>query len=281
MHAARTYQQVAQVVDYFIEHQSNQPGLAELARQVGLSETHLQKLFSQWVGVSPKQFLKFLTKQQAKKRLRQSSVLQAALDSGLSGSGRLHDLMVSCEGVTPGQYKQWGAGLLIEYGFSITPFGNAFIAFTERGVCKLAFFDSEDKSLLLQQLQQDWPRARIQPNPDQAQALLVNIFSQADSSQDLTQPLHLLMKGSPFQLQVWQALLEIPAGDIWSYQQVAQHCGKPTGVRAVASAIARNNIGYLIPCHRVIRANGEFSHYRWGTQRKPIMLAWEACHNVN
>lgn len=281
----RTYQQMAQVVDYFIQHQSSQPSLAELAQHVGLSEFHLQKVFSRWVGVSPKQFLKFLTKQQAKQRLREFSVLESALDCGLSGGSRLYDLMITCEGVTPGQYKQWGEGVVIEYGEGHSPFGMCLVAFTEKGLCKLAFFDDEVmRQSLLAELKQDWPAAELKQNQSKAEGLLGQIFAVSlngevdDQKAKVQQPLHLLMKGSPFQLQVWEALLSIPQGALCTYQNVADKIGKPSAARAVASAIAKNNIGYLIPCHRVIRASGEFSQYRWGAERKPMLIGWESCH---
>lgn len=275
-----TYQKMAQVVDYFIHHQAQQPSLSEIAGQANLSEAHLQKLFSKWVGVSPKQFLKFLTKEQAKKRLRSNgfdhSVMDAALDVGLSGSGRLHDLMITSEGVTPGEYKRWGDGLLIEYGHGVSPFGYCFIAFTQKGLCKLAFYDTEqERSQNIEELQAHWPHAKLGANQGLATQWLERIFDEAP--RDTTKPLHVIMKGSPFQLQVWQALLAIPEGELCTYQQVADFMGKPTAVRAVASAIARNHIGYLIPCHRVIRSTGEFSQYRWSAHRKPVMIGWEAC----
>lgn len=271
----KTYQQMAQLVAYFIQHQQSQPRLSDLADEIGLSEFHLQKIFSQWVGVSPKQFLKFLTKEHAKKVLRHSSVFDAALEAGLSGSGRLHDLMITCEGVTPGEFKKMGEGLLIEYGVGESPFGSCFVAFTGKGICKLAFYDEEsERSALFGELEKQWPYAQLEENQTRADQWLQRVFT--GSNVNVQQPLHLIMKGSPFQLQVWQALLSVPQGELRSYQQIADQIGKPRAVRAVASAIANNHIGYLIPCHRVIRSSGEFSQYRWGEQRKPVMIAWEA-----
>jgi len=270
------YQRIARVIEQCIRQRTQQPGLASLAQAAGISEYHLQRLFSQWVGVSPKQFLKFLTKQDALRRLRHSTVLDTALECGLSGSSRLHDLLVTCEGVSPGEYQRQGQGLVIVWGVHATPFGQCLLAQTGRGVCKLAFFDSaEQQAQLLQELQEDWAQARLQEDTAATAATLGRIFP--DQAVAPGQPLHLLLQGSPFQLKVWEALLRIPPGQVCSYQQVATAIGAPQSVRAVASAVARNHIGYLIPCHRVIRSSGEFSQYRWGETRKLALIGWEAC----
>lgn len=276
------YQQIAAAIHYFVSNRQQQPGLAELSGHLGISEFHLQRLFSEWVGVSPKQFLKFLTKQEAKRRLHQQSVQDTALDLGLSGSSRLHDLMVTCEAVTPGQYRQQGAGLVIEYGSALTPFGSALLAQTEKGVCKLGFYDDATQwQNLVGELQREWPRAVLQRQDANVADTAWRIFPAGQSAGDAQSPqrLHVLMKGSPFQLKVWEALLSIPDGEIRTYQQVAEAMGCSDSVRAVASAIARNHIGYLIPCHRVIRSTGEFSQYRWGATRKQAMIGWEACRH--
>lgn len=279
--SSRQYQQIAAAIAFFVEHQQQQPGLSELSAHLGMSEFHLQRVFSEWVGVSPKQFLKFITKEQAKSRLRQSSVLQAALDSGLSGAGRLHDLMISCEGVTPGEFKKQGQGIRIEYGFHPSPFGNCLLAQTARGVCNLVFFDGveqQDQQVIL--LREQWQNADLIFNEKTTAQTINKIFPQQHSIQADNQlperTLKLFMKGSPFQLKVWEALLSIPQGELVSYQRVADLIEAPSSVRAVASAVAKNNIGYLIPCHRVIRSSGDFSQYRWGANRKRIMIGWEA-----
>lgn len=274
------YQQIAAAIEYCVTHREQQPGLAQLSNQLGLSESHLQRLFSEWVGVSPKQFLKFLTKQEAKRRLPRQSVEDTALELGLSGSSRLHDLMLTCEAMTPGEVRQQGAGLVITFGAIDTPFGEALLAQTGKGICKLGFYDTPDEWQRLQaELAAEWPQATLQQDDEVAGGNGERIFGglQANSS-GAPQRLHLLMKGSPFQLKVWEALLRIPEGQVRSYQQVADAIQEPSAVRAVASAIARNHIGYLIPCHRVIRATGEFSQYRWGPTRKQAMIGWEACH---
>ncbi len=268
------YKKIAAAIEFVTKHQQTQPRLADIAQHINLSEPYLQRLFSNWAGVSPKQYLQYLTKEYAKQQLQHKSVLDAALTSGLSGAGRLHDLMLNWESMTPGEYKQQGKGLTIEYGCHPTPFGQCFIASTHRGICKLAFYDREnERNELEAQLHHDWCEADIQHAPDSTAQFSTQIF--ACSTTDNT-PLKLLLKGSKFQLKVWEALLAIPEGKIVSYQQVAGAIGAPSSVRAVASAIARNNIGYLIPCHRVIRATGELSNYRWGKTRKQAMLAWEA-----
>jgi AraC family transcriptional regulator of adaptative response/methylated-DNA-[protein]-cysteine methyltransferase len=269
------YQTVASAITFLSEHQLEQPGLKQLASHVGMSESHLQRVFSEWAGVSPKQFLQFLTKQDAKRRLQQHSVLDAALDSGLSGSSRLHDLLVQTESVTPGEYRKLGDGLTLSYGVHPTQFGHCLVAATPRGVCKLAFFDDQDQKLgLVKELQTEWPEAVLVADQNATAVYVDRIFAQSNSQQN--QPLRVLLKGSPFQIQVWEALLSIPDGQLCSYQQLAESINKPTASRAVASAVASNRVGYLIPCHRVIRSTGALNNYRWGEQRKAAIIGWEA-----
>ncbi|MBK8971264.1 MAG: methylated-DNA--[protein]-cysteine S-methyltransferase [Hahellaceae bacterium] len=275
--AQRNYARIAKAITYFSRHQQEQPGLTELAQEVGVSEFHLQRLFTEWVGVSPKKFLQYLTKERAKQALRQSTVLDAALSVGLSGVGRLHDLMLTCEGITPGDYKRLGAGLNIRYGLHDSPFGPCLLATNDRGVCKLAFYDTEqERSLLIDELQMEWPEAQIVHDTGGTHAVHEKIFPDRDTPSGSGQRLHLLMKGSPFQLRVWEALLKVPEGNLVSYADVAVQLGEPNAVRAVASAIARNHLGYLIPCHRVIRQTGDFNQYRWGAPRKMAIIGWEA-----
>lgn len=280
----QNYQRIAHAIRYLSANKQKQPSLAELAAQVGVSEFHLQRIFTEWVGLSPKQFLQFLTKENAKRLLRSNSVMEAALACGLSGSSRLHDLMIKTERVTPGEYRRMGAGLQIRYGSCPSLFGSCFIAVNHRGLCKLAFFDdADDEASLLLELQQEWAAAELIRDDSRATALYEQVFGAVSkspsSSQGLFQaPSHsvvVLLKGSEFQMQVWQALMAIPVGEVCSYQQLAESMGMPSSARAVASAIARNNIAYLIPCHRVIRGTGEFSEYRWGADRKRAMLLHE------
>ena len=274
--ASRPYERIARAIHYLAEHQLEQPGLAELGEHIGLSESHLQREFTRWAGVSPKAFLRYLTKETAKRRLRDESVMSAALASGLSGSGRLHDLMIRCEGMTPGEYKQRGGKLKIAFGIHPSPFGDCLIATTGRGVCKMAFIDSvPDSRALERELREEWPAADIVRDDRQTGVVADAAFDRGHGGS-----LRLLLRGTPFQLRVWEALLSIPEGALASYQQVADMIGKPTAVRSVASAIARNRIGYLIPCHRVIRSNGDFGQYRWGSDRKKAIAGWEASRRL-
>jgi AraC family transcriptional regulator of adaptative response/methylated-DNA-[protein]-cysteine methyltransferase len=271
------YQRVASAIRYLSDKQLTQPSLAELAAHVGVSEFHLQRIFTEWAGVSPKQFLQFLTKENAKRLLRSSSVMDSALACGLSGSGRLHDLMIKAERVTPGEYRNMGAGLQIHYGSCPSPYGLCFIAANHRGICKIAFFDEQEtEANLLAELQAEWAAAELIRDDQRAASLYASAF--AGKSDSAEKPITLLLKGTEFQMKVWEALLTIPFGEVCSYQQLAESMGSPSSTRAVASAIARNNIAYLIPCHRVIRGTGEFSQYRWGAERKQAMLLQE--HSV-
>jgi AraC family transcriptional regulator of adaptative response/methylated-DNA-[protein]-cysteine methyltransferase len=275
--SGRAYERIARAIRFLENHRREQPGLAELGAHVGLSESHLQREFSAWAGVSPKQFLQYLTKESAKRRLRDESVMQAALGSGLSGSGRLHDLMINCEGMTPGEYRARGLGLVIRFGMQASPFGDCFLATTERGVCKLAFFDTDaQRNEHERSLRDEWEAASIEHDQDATTCIARQVFDTR-----ATGSLQLLLRGSPFQLRVWEALLSIPEGRLASYQQIADRVERSSAVRSVASAIARNDIGYLIPCHRVIRGTGEFGQYRWGSERKQAIIGWEAARHCD
>ncbi|WP_026973042.1 methylated-DNA--[protein]-cysteine S-methyltransferase [Aliagarivorans marinus] len=265
----RDYQRISQAVDYLVSHYSTKPSLQQLASEMAMSEYHLQRLFSQWVGLSPKRFMQYCTLQHAKHCLaRSQSQLELAGDLGLSGPSRLYDLYVTLEAVTPEQAKSQGEGLEIGYGVATSPFGQVLIATTERGICHMGFV--EDDSDPLQSLRAAWPKANLVIKP--MQALAEQIFTPSEQPRAL----HLWVKGSNFQVQVWQALLKIPFGERYSYQQLAQQLGRPTASRAVANAVGRNQLAYLIPCHRVIRASGVVGGYRWGEQRKQVMLARES-----
>lgn len=276
-----TYQKISKAIKFFVDHQSDQPGLIDVANHVGLSEFHLQRVFSEWVGLSPKQFLQFLTKENAKSHLRSMTVNEASFEAGLSGSSRLHDLMVQCEGVTPGEFKKQGVGLQIRYGCGASPFGWCFLAITERGICKLVFFDTLGQfQQCVRELESEWPKAELLKGQEDIEMMLSAIFSRGKGlNQERKVPLKVLLKGTPFQIKVWQALLEVRTGQLCSYQSVANQIGSPSSVRAVASAIAKNNIAYLIPCHRVIRSTGAFNQYRWGVERKIAMIGWEQALN--
>jgi AraC family transcriptional regulator of adaptative response/methylated-DNA-[protein]-cysteine methyltransferase len=272
---ARDYQRIEQAIRFLEAHARRQPSLDEIAASVHLSKYHFQRLFKRWAGLSPTQFLGALTVAYAKERLVASrSVLDAALDAGLSGPGRLHDLFVTFEAVTPGQYKGQGAGLEIRYGVHPTPFGPTWLATTARGICGLHFLPEADPSAARDALAREWPHARLVEASGDIRPLVEHIF--APLPPDEPRPFHLLLKGTNFQVQVWQALLDIPPGALVSYGDVAAYLGRPGASRAVAGAVARNPIAYLIPCHRVIRRNGQVHRYRWGTARKKALVGWEA-----
>ena len=267
----RQYALVARAIHYLQNHAQRQPSLAQLASHIGVSPHHLQRTFSQWAGISPKRFLQFLTRQHAKELLRQSrTVLDTTLETGLSGPSRLHDLMVQCDAVTPGEYGAQGEGLVIQWGCADSPMGPIMAGLTTRGVCFLQFF--QHKASAEQQLRCAWPLADFEPNDTVVAQLSDDLFE--DFSR--RQPLTVLLKGTNFQIQVWQALLTIPAGRVATYADVAGYCQRPGAHRAVGSAIARNAVGLLIPCHRVIRASGDVGDYRWGADRKAALLAWES-----
>ncbi len=268
----RQYELVAQAIRYLRTHAREQPGLAELARAVHLSEHHLQRVFASWAGLTPKRFLQYLSKEHALQSLREAQdVLAAAQASGLSGPGRLHDLMVSCEAMTPGEIRSAGAGVVVGWGEAGTPFGQVLVGWTPRGICYLAFLD-EDSAVRRAELRAAWPAAELRRDDGEARRLMERVFPATP------QPgrLHLLLRGTNFQIKVWEALLRLPPGRRVSYTQLAALAGTPRAQRAVGSALAANTIGFLIPCHRVIRESGESGHYRWGDERKSAMLLWEA-----
>jgi len=269
------YARIAEAIRYLDQHYREQPNLDELAAHLHLSPAHLQRIFRRWAGISPKRFVQYLTIEHAKEQLSAAqSVLHTAYDAGLSGPGRLHDLFVNVEAMTPGEFKRRGAGLEIDYGIHDSPFGDCLLATTDRGICALQFLESGSSSVALAALQAQWPAARFTENGRKTHALLQTIFPVDPVDGARTVTLHL--QGTNFQLKVWQALLRIPAGLVCTYGDVATLVGQPGAARAVGSAVGRNAIGYLIPCHRVIRSNGTAGDYRWGHVRKQAMLGWEA-----
>ncbi|MBK8900199.1 MAG: methylated-DNA--[protein]-cysteine S-methyltransferase [Anaerolineaceae bacterium] len=269
------YGRIEAAIHYLEENFQAQPSLAEVAAHVGLSEYHFQRLFSRWAGTSPKRFLQFLTIQHAKKLLEESqSILDAAYEAGLSSPSRLHDLFVTHEAITPGEFKQKGAGLTIQYGFHDSPFGECLIALTERGICGLQFVADSDREAALAELKASWPQAAFVEDAEATRPYIGPIFNLSDAEERPSLPLYL--KGTNFQIQVWQALLKIPAGTAVSYGTIAQMIGNPKASRAVGSAVGNNPVGYLIPCHRVIRQAGGLGDYRWGSSRKKAILGWEA-----
>jgi AraC family transcriptional regulator, regulatory protein of adaptative response / methylated-DNA-[protein]-cysteine methyltransferase len=269
------YRLVAQAIEYLDERRLEQPSLEEVANRVGASAFHLQRVFTRWAGISPKRFLQYLTLEHAKTLLAESRpVLDAAYGSGLSGPGRLHDLFVTVEAVTPGEYKAQGAGLTIRYGRHSTPFGECLLGVTERGVCALLFLNGDGWERAVADLASRWPGAALEERPDVTGPTAERIF--AGTQTDAERPLSLFLKGTNFQIKVWEALLQIPAGAASTYADVARLVDSPKASRAVGNAVASNSIAYLIPCHRVIRSSGAVSSYRWGAPRKRAMLGWEA-----
>ena len=276
MNTAHThYATVAQAIGWLRQRAGQQPSLDELAAAVGLSPTHLQRVFVAWAGVSPKRFVQYLSKEHALARLREGdTVLAASHAIGLSGPGRLHDLLLSWQAMTPGEVRALGRDLVLHSGWGDTPFGPALLGWTVRGVCHLVF-ETDTRDTHEAELRQHWPLAQHQPDDAQAQRWLDHIFSPSPQHGQ-SRPLPLLLCGSAFQLQVWQALLRLPSGHVVSYQALAQATGRPGASRAVGSAMAANTLGYLMPCHRVLRGSGESGHYRWGAERKLALLGWEA-----
>jgi AraC family transcriptional regulator, regulatory protein of adaptative response / methylated-DNA-[protein]-cysteine methyltransferase len=268
------YDRIAQAIRFIEQNYRRQPGLEEVAKSVYLSEFHFQRLFRRWVGISPKRFLQFLTVEHAKRRLEECrSVLDATYDAGLSSPGRLHDLFVTLEAVTPGEYKARGAGLRVTWGVHATPFGPALLASTERGLCGLSFLEDGDAGAAVDELRGRWTQAVVAEDARATEPLARRIFA---TDGDDGQPIPLFVQGTNHQVRVWEALLRVPAGAVVSYEQLAGAAGRPDAVRAVAGAVARNQIAYVIPCHRVIRKLGTFGGYRWGTERKVAILGWEA-----
>ena len=265
------YNRIERSIHYLEEHFSEQPSLKKVASHVGLSEYHFQRLFKRWAGISPKRFVQYLTAQYSSALLRNSNpVLDVSMDSGLSSSSRLHELMVNIYAMTPEQYRKYGDSLSIDYGWHSTPFGTCLAAATDKGLCWLSFHDDESG---LSELQSEWNAARFSENPCLTESIIKRAFS---SEGDTNSSVILHVKGTNLQIRVWEALLKIPAGEVVSYSQIARIVDHPKAVRAVASAVGRNAISYLIPCHRVIRNTGALGGYRWGLTRKKAILAWEA-----
>ncbi|HSF81790.1 MAG TPA: methylated-DNA--[protein]-cysteine S-methyltransferase [Anaerolineales bacterium] len=272
--AAQDYQRVEQALYYLEANYLEQPGLKEVADHLHLSEYHFQKLFTRWAGISPKRFLQYLSKEHAKQLMAESaSLLEAAYATGLSGPGRLHDLFITTEAVTPGEYRSRGAGLEIAYGFHPSPFGECLLAATSRGVCNLIFVEGGDRAAALADLRRRWGQASLVQRAVQTTSLVEQIFQPLAGGGQGSLALHL--QGTNFQIKVWEALLRIPAGAVASYEQIAALIGRPRSARAVSNAIADNPLPVLIPCHRVIRKMGEFGGYRYGTARKKALLGRE------
>ena len=272
---ADDYARIERAIRFLDTHFPEQPALEEVARSVNLSPHHFQRVFKRWAGISPKRFLQHLTLDYAKRTLQESpNLLDAAYATGLSSPSRLHDLFVTVEAVTPGEFRRHGEGLPIEWGFAETPFGECLIAATARGICSLSFVLADDRRATFAAFESNWPKARFAERPETARGLARRIFAWAGGRP----PFHLFLKGTNFQIKVWEALLKIPAGAVTTYEAVAELAGKPKAIRAAGSAVGDNPIAFLIPCHRVIRKTGALGGYGGGISRKRAMLAWEAAH---
>jgi AraC family transcriptional regulator, regulatory protein of adaptative response / methylated-DNA-[protein]-cysteine methyltransferase len=267
------YLRIEQAILYLEDHYKDQPELGQVAANIGLSEYHFQRLFTRWAGVSPKRFLQFLTKEGAKELLdRSENLLDTTHQVGLSSLGRLHDLFVTAEAVSPGEYKSRGEGVTIRYGIHPTPFGKCLIATTERGICHLSFVQTSEGDAI-DNLVADWKQATMIEDHRSTVDLIEPIFDLRYNHRG--KPLNVHLRGTNFQLKVWEALLQIPAGEVTTYAGIASRIGKPNATRAVGTAVGHNPIAVLIPCHRVIRKIGEFGNYRYGALRKKALLARE------
>lgn len=268
------YHRIAVAIQYIKDNFREQPDLETVAAHVHLSPFHFQRLFKEWAGVSPKKFIQYLSVEYAKRLLSQDNhptLFDTAYHTGLSGTGRLHDLFVSIEGMTPGEFKNQGASLLINYSFATTPFGEILMAATDKGLCHIAFI--EDHHDGLDTLKSRFPKAFLSEKMDTYQEGVLSIF---DIETQEMPSLKLHLKGTDFQLKVWEALLKVPFAELATYKHIATELGQPTASRAVGTAIGSNPIAYLIPCHRVIQASGVIGGYMWGPTRKAAILGWEA-----
>lgn len=275
--SAEDYQRIEQAIQYLENHYREQPSLEDVAANIGLSEFHFQRLFTRWAGVSPKRFLQFLTKEGAKDLLsRSQNLLDTTHQVGLSSLGRLHDLFVTAEAVTPGEYKTRGEGVTIRYGLHASPYGKCLVAVTERGICHLGFVrKATSEGDAIDNLVADWKNAQMIEDHSSTFPFVDAIFDAAPGT-----PLHVHLRGTNFQLKVWEALLQIPAGAVTTYEGLAQRIGQPNAPRAVGTAVGHNPIAVLIPCHRVIRKIGDFGNYRYGASRKKALLAREFVNAV-
>jgi AraC family transcriptional regulator of adaptative response/methylated-DNA-[protein]-cysteine methyltransferase len=269
------YNRIAEAIDFYRHNFRDQPSLDTVAEHVHVSPFHFQRMFKEWAGVTPKQFLQYLTLEHAKQVLKKGqevTLVDAAFESGLSGTSRLHDLFIKVEGMTPGEYKNGGEELAINYSFAESPFGNILIASTHKGICYMAFADGEE-AVALQELKDQFPNAKYRQLSDTIQQNALFIFTQ---DWNKLHEIKLHLKGTPFQIKVWEALLKIPMGELCTYSGLANKLNQPQASRAVGSAVGANPVAFLIPCHRVIKSTGEFGNYHWGSTRKNAMIGWEA-----
>jgi AraC family transcriptional regulator of adaptative response/methylated-DNA-[protein]-cysteine methyltransferase len=265
------YNKIAEAIEYLENNIIEQPSLEDIAREVNISPFHFQKIFTEWVGVSPKKYLQFLSLNYAKELINHETVASTAYKTGLSSTGRLHDMFVNIEGMTPGEYKNGGKKLIINYIFSESYFGKILIASTYKGICHIAFSDNEIDSITI--LHSKFPNAKFSQKSDELQQPALLFFN---ANWNKLSQIKLHLKGTKFQLKVWDALLKIPMGELSTYGRIANNIENPKASRAVGTAIGNNPIAYLIPCHRVIQASGNIGKYHWGSIRKKVMIGWEA-----
>lgn len=267
------YYRIAEAIEYIKTHFKEQPNLEDVAEKVHISPHHFQRLFTDWAGVSPKKFLQYISVEHAKQILKNknSTLFEAAYETGLSGTSRLHDLFISIEGMTPGEFKNGGENLFINYSYAESPFGNILVASTPKGICYMAFADDEQKAF--GDLQLHFPRAQFKQMVDLIQQNALYIFTQ---DWNTLAKIKLHLKGTDFQLKVWETLLKIPMGQLSTYGSVAEHIKNPNASRAVGTAIGSNPVAFLIPCHRVIQSTGAIGGYMWGNTRKTAIIGWEA-----
>lgn len=270
------YDTVCRVIEILTETYRAQPGLDDIARRIGQSPTQLQKIFTRWAGLSPKAFLQAVTLDHAKRLLGAEGLplLETSLELGLSGPGRLHDLFVTHEAMSPGEWKARGAGLSLRYGFHPSPFGVALVMITERGLAGLAFADGGDEETCFKDMAGRWPAARFLHDPEATAPFVGRVFDPACWNPD--RPLRVVLIGSDFQVRVWESLLKIPLGRAVTYSDIATDIGQPKASRAVGAAVGRNPLSFVVPCHRALGKNGALTGYHWGLTRKRAMLGWEA-----
>ncbi len=265
------YARMAEAIRFIDATREEQPNLDTVAGHLGLSPSHFQRLFSRWVGVSPKKYQQYLTLGHAKTLLRERhSLLDTTFETGMSGPGRLHDLFVGWEAMTPGEFARHGEGLDIAFGYGDTPFGDGLVMWTERGICGLAFTAETGREAAMTDMRGRWPNARYRESGERASAMLLEIFGGGGNG------VHLAVLGAPFQVKVWEALMAIPSGHVTTYSDIAARIGNPKAVRAAGTAVGRNPVSWLIPCHRALRKSGELGGYHWGLPVKRAMLAWES-----
>jgi AraC family transcriptional regulator of adaptative response/methylated-DNA-[protein]-cysteine methyltransferase len=269
------YEKVRQTLAFLTDHWRDQPQMDEIAAYIGLSESYLNHLFRRWSGLSPKAFLQALTLEHARMLLRDSaSVLDTAYEVGLSGPGRLHDLFVTHEAMSPGEWKAGGGGMTLRYGYHPSPFGEAIAVATGRGLCGMGFVEDGDRAVALADMVRRWPKANFVEDSEITRPLVARAFDPALWKPET--PLRIVLIGTDFEIRVWETLLRIPLGRATTYSDVARHIGKPSAARAVGAAVGRNPVSFVVPCHRVIGASGGLTGYHWGLTRKRAILGWEA-----